>query len=308
MEPMRNAGDTLSLILDDIRLHGAVFRESELRAPWAVRLATPGLTSFHIVVLGPVWLLRQDAAALKLETGDIAILPGGVEHRVQEATDSRAMPYDLTPELDRVHSQALKIGGDGAPAQLLSGHFRFDVNLARPLIAALPPVIHLRSAGAPPTWLRIGLQFIAEEAAKPLPGQQVIFNRVADILLVEALRDHVQSMPEGAGNWLLALRDTALSSALAAMHRNPERDWTVPDLAEIAHLSRSAFADRFTQVVGQPPLSYLTEHRMRIAAWKLAHSDASVAQIAAQVGYASETAFSQAFKRHHGEPPSKMRT
>lgn len=305
---MRNAGDTLSLIVDDIRLHGAVFRESELRAPWAVRLATPGLTSFHIVVLGPVWLLRQDAPALKLETGDIAILPGGVEHRVQEAADSRATAYDLMPELDRMHAHALKIGGDGAPARLLSGHFQFDVNLARPLTAALPPVIHLRSAGAPPAWLRIGLQFIAEEAARPLPGQQVIFNRVADILLVETLRDHVQSMPEGAGNWLLALRDTALSSVLAAMHRNPERDWTVPELAEIAHLSRSAFADRFTQVVGQPPLSYLTEHRMRIAAWKLAHSDASIAQIAAQVGYASETAFSQAFKRHHGEPPSKMRS
>ena len=189
-----------------------------------------------------------------------------------------------------MHAHALRIGGDGAPARLLSGHFQFDVNLARPLTAALPPVIHLRSAGAPPAWLRIGLQFIAEEAARPLPGQQVIFNRVADILLVEALRD------------------TARSRVLAAMHRNPERDGTVPELAEIAHLSRSAFADRFTQVVGQPPLSYLTEHRMRIAAWKLAHSNASVAQIAAQVGYASETAFSQAFKRHHGEPPSKMRS
>jgi AraC-like DNA-binding protein len=306
---MRNAGltDTLSLILDDIRLRGAVFRESELRAPWAVRLATPGLTSFHIIAAGPVWLLRQGSPALQLATGDIAILPGGVEHRVQEPAESGATPLDLMPQLDRMHAQPLKLGGDGAPARLLSGHFEFDVNLARPLIAALPAVIHLRSAGTPPAWLRIGLQFIAEEAARPLPGQQVIFNRVADILLVEALRDHVQSLPEGAGNWLLALRDTALSSALAAMHRDPARDWTVPELAEIAHLSRSAFADRFTQVVGEPPLSYLTDHRMRIAAWKLAHSNASVAQVAAQVGYASETAFSQAFKRHHGESPSKMR-
>jgi transcriptional regulator GlxA family with amidase domain len=227
---------------------------------------------------------------------------------VQDAIDSRVEPRDLTPELDRMHSQALKIGDEGPSVRLLSGHFEFDVNLARPLVAALPPVIHLRSAGTPPAWLRIGLQFIAEEAAKPLPGQQVIFNRVADILLVEALRDHVQSLPEGAGSWLLALRDASLSRSLAAMHRHPEKDWSVPELAEIAHLSRSAFADRFTQVVGQPPLSYLTEHRMRLAAWKLAHSNASIAQIAAQVGYASETAFSQAFKRHHGEPPSKMRS
>src|ERR1700739_2608461 len=117
--------DTLSLILDDIRLHGAVFRESDLRAPWAVRLATPGLTSFHIVVAGPVWLLRHGAPALRLETGDIAILPGGLEHRVQEAADSRASPHDLMPELDRMHAQALRVGGDGAAARLLSGHFQF---------------------------------------------------------------------------------------------------------------------------------------------------------------------------------------
>jgi AraC-like DNA-binding protein len=308
---MQDAGptDTLSLILDDIRLHGAVFRESHLSAPWALRLHTPGLTSFHIVTRGAAWLLRQGAEALRLQTGDIVMLPGGVEHRVQDDPATRQAPHDLTPELERLQPEPIKIGaGGGGVVGLLSGHFRFDVNLARPLIAALPAILHLRSsAGTPAPWLRIGLQFIAEETHKPLPGQQVILNRVADILLVEALRDHVESLPEGVGSWLLALRDKSLSSALAAMHRSPDKDWTVPELAEIAHLSRSAFADRFAQVMGRPPLSYLTEHRMRLAAWKLAHSSLPVAQVAAQVGYASETAFSQAFKRHHGESPSKMR-
>lgn len=305
---MRDAGptDTLSLVLDDIRLHGAVFREARLAAPWALRMHTPGLTSFHIVASGTVWLLRQDADALQLQTGDIAILPDGLEHTVQHQPQTSVAARDLTPELNG-KADLLRWGGDGAEVRLLSGHFRFDVNLARPLVSALPPLIHLRSSGAPPAWLRIGLQFIAEEAAKPLPGQQVILNRVADILLVEALRDHVQSLPEGTGNWLLALRDTALSAALAAMHRNPERDWNVPELADIAHLSRSAFAERFAQAIGRPPLTYLTEHRMRVAAWKLTHSKLSVAQVAEQVGYSSETAFSQAFKRHHGEPPSRMR-
>lgn len=306
---MRDAGapDTLSLILDDIRLHGAVFREARMSAPWAVRLHTPGLTSFHIVTAGAPWLLRHGAEALQLTAGDIAMLPGGIEHRVQHAPHTREPPRDLVPELESPPAQPLRIEGGGAAAGLLSGHFRFDVALARPLIAALPPVIHLRSAGAPPPWLRIGLQFIAEETARFLPGQQVILNRVADILLVEALRDHVESLPQRDGNWLLALRDRSLSAALAAMHRNPERDWTVPNLAGIAHLSRSAFAERFTRILGQPPLAYLTAHRMRLAAWKLAHSSLSVGQVAAHVGYASETAFSQAFKRHHGESPSKMR-
>jgi AraC family transcriptional regulator, alkane utilization regulator len=305
--PDAGLNDTLSLILDDIRLHGAVFRESHLTAPWALRLDTPGLTSFHVVTIGSVWLLRQGTDAVQLRAGDIAILPGGVAHDVRDAPDSTEPPHELMPELDRQQVEPLRIGGRGAQTRLLSGHFRFDVNLARPLIAALPPLIHLHSTGAPPAWLRIGLQFIAEEVSKPHPGQQVILNRAADILLVEALRDYLESLPEGAGNWLLALRDQSLSGALAAMHRNPERDWSVPDLAELAHLSRSAFADRFTQVVGKPPLGYLTDHRMRLAAWKLAHSNLPIARIAEQVGYASETAFSQAFKRHHGVPPSRMR-
>lgn len=299
--------DTLSLILDDIRLHGAVFRECRLAAPWALRLHTPGLTSFHIVTAGSVWLMRHGVEPLLLKTGDIAILPGGVEHFVRDDPAATEAAYDLMPELDRRQVEPLRLGKQGAEAHLLSGHFRFDVNLARPLTAALPPIIHLHSRGAPPAWLRIGLQFIAEEVTKQHPGQQVILNRAADILLVEALRDYLESMPEGAGNWLLALRDMSLSGALSAMHRHPERDWSVPELAEVAHLSRSAFADRFTQIVGKPPLSYLTDHRMRLAAWKLAHSNLSIAQVAEQVGYASETAFSQAFKRHHGEPPSKMR-
>jgi AraC family transcriptional regulator, alkane utilization regulator len=306
---MPDAGltDTLSLVLDDIRLHGAVFREARLSAPWALRLHTPGLTSFHIVAGGRAWLLRREADALELLTGDIVILPGGIDHRVQDEPGHRLEARDLGADLGGASGEVLRLGGSGAEARVLSGHFRFDVDLARPLVTALPPLLHLRSAGTPPAWLRIGLQFIAEETAAVRPGQQTILNRVADILLVEALRDHVQSLPEGSGNWLLALRDKALAAALAAMHRQPGRDWSVPELAEVAHLSRSAFAERFTQLIGVPPLTYLTQYRMRVAAWKLAHSSLSVAQVATQVGYASETAFSQAFKRHHGEPPSKRR-
>ena len=133
---------------------------------------------------------------------------------------------------------------------------------------------------------------------------EALFFAASEPLDVKALG---ASLPEGAGNWLLALRDSALSSALAAMHQAPDRDWTVPELAEIAHLSRSAFAERFTQIMGQPPLTYLTEHRMRLAAWKLTQTRLSLAQIAAQVGYASEAAFSQAFKRAQGQSPSAFR-
>lgn len=302
--------DSLSLILDDIHLTGAVFVQKELSAPWALRLHTPGLASFHILTAGSAWLIRGNAEPLRLDAGDVVILPGGDEHRLQDAPDNALREaHDLLADLDRPAAQTMRVAPTGGGAtRTLSGHFRFDVDMARPLIGALPKVMCVHAFGAsPPNWLRIGLQFIADEFAERRPAQQAVINRIVDILLIEVLRHHLDSVPEGSGNWLAALRDKALSSVLAAMHAEPGRAWTVSELADLAHLSRSAFAERFAQVLGQPPLAYLTEHRMRLAAWKLAHTRLTIAQIAEQVGYASETAFSQAFKRQHGQPPSRMR-
>ena len=173
---------------------------------------------------------------------------------------------------------------------------------------ALTPVLHVRGLGeAPPPWLAVGLQFIALEVSHRRPAQQAILNRVGDILFMECIRDHVETVAEGSGNWLAALKDRALSTALALIHRDPQHNWTVPDLAREACLSRSAFAERFTQTLGEPPLTYLTRHRMRLAARQLAHSALPVGKVAEQVGYASEAAFSQAFKREHGLSPSLWR-
>lgn len=301
--------DTLSLILDDIRLKGAVFRECELAAPWALQLHTPGLASFHIVTRGQAWLLREGEAPLPLQMGDLVLLPRGIPHRVQDSAGSLAAPRDLLPELDRSTEEPLSLEEEGGTeTRLLSGYFRFDVELARPLMTALPQLLHLRSLGdSPPVWLRAGLAFIADEFRRLRPARQAIVNRVADIMLMEFLRHHVEGLPEGSGSWLLALRDQALSAALSAMHREPQRSWSVPELADIACLSRSAFADRFTQVMGQPPLAYLTEHRMRLAAWQLRSGSQPVARIAEASGYGSETAFSQAFKRAYGASPSAWR-
>ena len=125
--------------------------------------------------------------------------------------------------------------------------------------------------------------------------------------MLSRLRDHVESVPEGTGNWLAALKDKALSSALAGIHQRPDHNWTVPELAQLACLSRSAFADRFSQTLGEPPLTYLTRHRMRLAARQLRCSPLSLSKIAEQVGYSSEAAFSHAFKREYGEAPSVWR-
>ncbi|MDM4771660.1 AraC family transcriptional regulator [Solimonas sp. SE-A11] len=300
--------DTLSLILDDIRLKGAVFRQYALAPQWSMRLETPGLSSFHIVTGGQAWLRREAEAPLLLQSGDLVLLPRGIDHRVQDDPDSGTPPRDMLPDLDAPTDELIRIGEGAVGCTLLSGYFRFEVELARPLMAALPQLLHLRTlAASPPVWLRAGLEFIADEFSRPRPARQAIVNRIADILLMEFLRHHVESLPEGSGNWLLALRDQALSAALSAMHREPQRAWTVPELADLACLSRSAFAERFTQVLGQPPLAYLTEHRMRLAAWQLRSGSQPVARIAEASGYASETAFSQAFKRAYGSSPSAWR-
>lgn len=302
--------DTLSLILDDMRLQGSVFVYAQASAPWSLRLHTPGVAAFHIVTSGSAWLMRDGAEPLSLQAGDLVILPTGADHRVQDRPTADGAATDLLPLISEINrpDEPLRLGGSGTVATLVSGHTRFDAAMAAPLLAALPPLMHVRSDGdAPPPWLAIGLQFLAQEVSASRPAQQAIINRISDIMLIECLRDYVESLPEGSGNWLAALRDKALSTALGQMHRDPARNWTVHELAALACLSRSAFAERFTLAMGRPPLAYLTQHRMRLAARQLAHTLLPVSRIADSVGYGSETAFSQAFKREYGVSPSAWR-
>lgn len=301
--------DALSLILDDIRLTGVEYRFVQVGSPWAFRFATGGQAAFHLLMAGTATVQLRGQAPLQLAAGDMVFLPGGLEHEVydQPPGDSQAPP-DLGREIRGHQQQPIQLVGDRVDAMLLSGRCGFDVDLARPLVSALPPSIVLRGLGErPPEWMRIGLEFLALEGATERPGRQAIINRLIDILMIEFLRDYVERLPAGSASWLLALRDPALSAALSAIHRQPAAPWTVPALAREACLSRSAFAERFSQVVGQPPLSYLAAHRMRLAAWQLSHSQQPICRIAEAVGYASETAFSQAFKRLHGQSPSRFR-
>lgn len=302
--------DTLSLIVDDMHMQGGVFTYVQLTAPWAVKLHTPGQASFHIVTMGQGWLKLPGREPVCVQPGDLVILPSGSSHVIQDALQSRAEDHavDILVDVNNSSLEPLQVGGGGELTLMVSGYFRFDAIMAAPLMAALPPVMHIRSHSAePPVWLAIGLQFLSHEVSMPRPAQQAVINRLADIMLIECMRDYVEALPPGSSNWLLALRDKALSAALGQMHREPARNWTVQELAEIACLSRSAFADRFVASLGMPPLSYLTQHRMRLAAQQLLGSSAPVGVIAAKVGYQSNNAFSQAFRREFNCTPSEFR-
>jgi AraC-like DNA-binding protein len=302
--------DSLSLILDDMHFDGVVFASTHNTSPWSWRLATPGLACFHIVTSGQAWLIREGESPILIQAGDLIVLPAGTLHCMQDKPQTLAIAHDLLEHVSGSELEPVRHGGGSDPScTMISGHARFDVDMAAPLVAALPTLMHIRGLGeAPPLWLAIGLQFLAQEVMTRRPAQQAILNRLGDILFMECIRDHVETIPEGSGNWLAALKDRALSSALAQMHRHPRHNWTVPELAQHACLSRSAFADRFTQTLGEPPLTYLTRHRMRLAARQLSNTALPVSKIADQVGYASEAAFSQAFKRAYGASPSVWRT
>lgn len=275
--------------------------------PWGFRLDTGGVAAFHMVMQGEARVEISSKEVLTLGPGDVLMIPE-LPHTVTDMEGGSPVLHDLNSEFNGHRIDPLMLGQGGIDTLLLSGRCCFDAELGKPLLAALPSHVIIRGIDKnPPEWLRIGLEFLGQEVQQRRPGRDVIINRLIDILFVECLRDYVESLPEGSGSWLLALRDAALSAALSAIHSRPEYPWTVPELASVACLSRSAFAERFSDVMGQPPLSYLQAHRMRIAAWQLRHTQQPVCRIAELVGYASETAFSQAFKRQYGNTPSRFR-
>ena len=300
--------DTLSLILDDMRLEGS-FVYMQLGSPWALAIDARGMAAFHIVTGGEAWLALDGDEPRLLETGDLVVLPGGAPHQIKDRPASMAVARDVLPDLlARPPVRHLVESGGGAETRTVSGLFRFDPDMAAPLMAALPPVLHVRSHDATlAPWLAVGLEFLGIEMASQRPAHQAIVNRMLDVMLMQSVRHYVESLPENSDNWLAALRDKALSAALGQMHARPAHDWTVQELAGVACLSRSAFAERFSQVLGTPPLGYLTRHRMRLAARHLANSGHPVSRVAEMVGYGSEAAFSQAFKREYGVPPSSWR-
>src|SRR5207253_4752553 len=202
-------------------------------------------------------------------------------------------------------------GGGGAETALICGSFRFEGSRTHPLLSVLPPLIHIQGDGGASSrtteWLSTTLRFLAAEARHPRPGAETLISRLTDVVFVQALRAWIESQPEGVGGWLGALRDRQIAAALGQIHRQPERDWSVARLASTVGMSRSSFAARFTALVGEAPLAYLTRWRMHLAGELLRGRDLSVSEIAGRVGYESEAAFSKAFKREAGISPGAYR-
>ena len=299
--------DFLSVVFDDLHLKGAGYVFVHGHANWSAQVALPGRAIFHAVLFGEVYLHTHEQT-YHLRAGDLFVLPSGLAHTLSDASLSPQTSENISYALSERRHQPYALGKGDISAIVLIAGSHYDTDLGQPLMSALPSAFLVAGQDQePPEWLRIGILFLQQEIRESRPGQQSILNRLGDIWFMQCLRVYIDKISTDDSSWLRALKDPALATVLSAVHRKPEQEWTVPKMAELAHLSRSAFADRFQRTMGKPPQRYLNEHRMRLAAWQLRHSDQPVCRIADMTGYASETAFGQAFKRAHGMAPGRYR-
>jgi AraC-like DNA-binding protein len=302
--------DPLGEALHFLRMAGTFYCRSELTAPWGLALpAMAGCASFHVVTAGRCWLEVDGSEPRLLEPGDLALVPHGQGHRLGDDPGSRPAPLD---ELHHEHVSdryaILRHGGGGAATSLICGAVRFDHPAAHHLVALLPSIIHVRaSSGRQLDWLQGTLRFMADEARELRPGGEEVITRLADILVIQAIRSWIEQDPAAQTGWLGALQDRQIGRAIALIHRDPARDWSVASLAAEVAMSRSAFAARFTALVGEPVMQYLARWRMHVAVSWLERGGVPLAEIAGRLGYQSEAAFSRAFKRYIGVPPGAAR-
>jgi len=310
---MHDAGkptDPLGEALHVLRMSGAFYSRCEFSAPWGLVLpAFPDSMMFHIVTAGACWLEVSGAEPRLTRQGDLALVPHGEGHRlVSEPGIPGVKLFDMPRELATERYEILRHGGGGVETRLICGTLRFDHPTGRHPVNVLPKIIIVEAGSSSEMeWIASTLRFIAAEARELRPGGDTVITRLADILVIQAIRSWIEQDPAAQTGWLGALRDGQIGTAIAQIHRDPARGWTVANLAAECAMSRSAFAARFTELVGEPPMHYVARWRMHAALTWLKEDDATVGELAERLGYQSEAAFSRAFKRFVGVSPGAVR-
>jgi len=302
--------DALSDLVAFMRTGRPVSARISWRAPWAQAFPpAPGSAAFHVVLRGSCWLIPPQGAPLPLSVGDVAFLPHGGGYALADHPDTPVPPPACGPFEDRELFASAAFEGDGAETVVLCCGYRLDPGRAHPILAGLTEVIHLPATLGRHPELKAAVELLTAEIDDPRPGTDAVVTSLLETLQLYILRAWSATAGEACAHtgWAAALADPVVSKALDAIHRDPARRWTVESLGACAGMSRAAFARRFTSLVGRPPLAYLTWWRLATAARMLRESDASVAEVAARVGYGSEFAFSAAFKREYGLPPGRYR-
>jgi AraC-like DNA-binding protein len=302
--------DVLTDVLQTVRVNAVCYGRVELTAPWGFQADATADALFHVVLRGAC-VLEVDGVdgEVQLSSGDLFALPHGNAHVLRDASGTPARPLaELLACKNESGDRVARYGGGGSAATLVCGAFHFEDQRNNPLLNVLPPLILIRGEeGRAVQWLEPTLQFIAAEAVSDQPGAQTVLSRLADILFIQIVRAHLAGASEKDRGWLRALAEPQIGAALSLIHQDPAHAWTVASLAQRVGMSRSTFAGRFTELVGEPPLHYVTRWRMQKAAGLLRDGRATLADIADRVGYESEAAFSKAFKRWVGSAPGAYR-
>ncbi len=313
--------DALSDVLRLVRLAGGVYQQAEFTAPWCLEgklrphhlgpmlHSSEHVIIYHYVLEGSVWVKIKDLDPQFYEAGQVIIMPHNDLHRLGSALDIEpGSKSEIVETPHRLGLTKMEYGGGGTATKLICGYLGCDKLEASPLLTSLPPIISFDARkGDAADWIMTSFRFAAEEAAAGKPGGDVILARISELLFVEAVRRYAESLPEDERGWLAGLRDKKISKALALIHADCGFPWTVDLLATECALSRSAFADKFSRILGETPMQYLGHWRLQVADRRLKDRQATIADIASDVGFGSEAAFSRAYKKHFGAPPSARR-
>ncbi len=294
--------DVLAETLQDFGMSGVFYAVSELGSPWGIDMPPmPGVLVFHLVTRGAA-VVDVEGIRLTLTPGDVVLVPHGTGHTIVGEPGAPLTPLFDLPRVELTDRyERVRLPGADPVTELVCGAVAFSgVGVGR-LVRSLPPVLSA-GRGEDAAWVRTAFELIASESRDPRPGSDVVTARLADVLVVQAVRSWLETETPDRG-WLAGLRDPFLGRALAAFHADPAAPWSLESLAGEAGLSRSGFAARFTDLVGEPAMGYVTSWRMDLAARLVLERELPLARVAERVGYQSEASFNRAFRRAHGMPP-----
>ena len=305
--------DALSMLLENVHLFETKYYRLQGSGNWSFSLSRKDTIVFYLVVSGS-FCIQIDGSKRQANAGDMIMIPN-THHHVSYALDYH---HDNAQALDDkllgLSSQSISLNNNGEDADhpsvyliLIEG--KYDKDMIRPLLSVLPPILP-EITDLPENRLEVidvAIKLLSLESEHERMGKTAVINHWASIMMIECLRTYIERLPEATDSWLRAMKDPYLAKALAVMHDDPSRNWTIHKLAEVAGMSRSSFAQRFKDSVGMPPLTYLIDYRLRLAARYLRLQQNSIGRISELVGYASDSTFSQAFKRVYGVSPKAYR-
>ncbi|WKD50958.1 AraC family transcriptional regulator [Microbulbifer spongiae] len=302
--------DALTNILNTLRMSSSLYFRTDLTAPWGVEVpAKKTVARFHIVIRGQCWIQIEGEGDWKfMANGDLVIVPHGASHKLADAKSTDTRPLDdVLQEVGFSGEGPLIYGGGGAGCCLVCGEFSFDALGGHPLLENLPKKLYVSGDTTYNSkWLENAIGFIGHEAASHDPGAHAIINRLSEIILIQVIRTTLAASKDTIP-FLSAFTNSRINKVLTAIHKNPSNDWSVERLGQLANMSRSSFSNRFTELVRMTPLQYVIFVRLQQACRLLIETSMPLISIAERIGYRSEAAFSQVFKKQHGVRPGEFR-